>query len=113
MSESDDQRRDEVDEAVVEGLLRTDFGRRVDVPALLERVAQDARQPLRMPWWRRALPAIAAAALVSVTAYGAFRMGTGLSAGLSGLPERAATPWGSLEDRARFAFGPSTGGVKR
>ena len=88
MSGNDD--RQVPSDAVVEGLLRTDFGRAVDVPDVLARVRMRIRQAQATPWW----PVAAAALLMLTVAGGAgFRLGAGLSAIAHGVDEAVAEPW--------------------
>ena len=95
----DDERQDPSD-AVVEGLLRTDFGRAVDVPAVLAGVRARIARADAPNWWP-----VAAAALVMVTLAGAagFRLGGGLSAFAHGADEAIAEPWHDESAKLRTA----------
>ena len=87
---SGDDDRQNPSDAVVESLLRTDFGRDVDVTSLLARVRARIARADAPNWW-----SLAAAALVMVTIAGAagFRLGGGLSAFAHGADEEIAEPW--------------------
>lgn len=119
MSDPDELHPRDAEDAVLDGLLRTDFGRAVDTEGLLAAAVRGAAargagargSSARVVHWRRALPLTAAALLVICAGAAAFRMGAGFSALTRGLPEEAAAPWGSLRDQARFAFDRSTGGA--
>jgi hypothetical protein len=95
----DDDRPDPSD-AVVEGLLRTDFGRAVDVPDLLARVRARIQRAYAPNWWP-----VAAAALLMVSVAGAvgFRLGAGLSAFAHGAEEELAEPWHNEDAKLRMA----------
>lgn len=98
MNDHDD--RPDPSDAVVEGLLRTDFGRAVDVPGMLARVRARIVYVDPPNWWQ-----LAAAALVMVTVAGAvgFRLGGGLSAFAHGADEAIAEPWHDEDARLRAA----------
>ena len=95
----DDDRQDPSD-AVVESLLRTDFGRAVDVPGMLAQVRARIARADAPNWW-----SLAAAALVMVTIAGAagFRLGGGLSAFAHGADEAIAEPWHDDDAKLRTA----------
>jgi hypothetical protein len=97
---SGDDDRKEPSDAVVEGLLRTDFGRAVDVPELLARVRARIHRAYAPSWWP-----IAVAALLMVSVAGAvgFRLGAGLSAFTHGADEGIAEPWHDGDAKLRTA----------